>query len=1000
MLTGIASIPKALNVFKARYPQFKNLKDIKLSNKNKRFIGRTEYKIKPRNQFGQPLEERTVVSKREIHLPKKDFVDDFEKIRKGELNRGEAAKKHGMVEIRNEEGRTGIYPIPSFRLLYNSYLKNVPDDLFTKGGKPREWSVPSSKAGRDKQFVKPIFVKKVNDAIELADKSDSKIPYNLRFFEAYKNISGRQGQGTKQFTGEWMSVLSLAPQLFKFKKRKIPDLRLPNTLRYDVKRNVVDIANPGNWINRRVAFKNLKVGDIATGKSLQYAREVEDSGGKWPTVLQRIYANPKVKRYIDPIVAALPKNKFGDPINTLYHVDHVVPPRFGGTNAESNLRFIVAGQHTGPRLTAEMTPVRQVVQAKSSFEKDAFNLYTGMIDNVVAGNIKEADILKKQLNILQKNFKKTNPNVDFGIGEPYVMIKTGDLSATHKKYIDQLKLKPKIKKLLYDKYIKSYSNRPNKKESIEDSAKKLYERMLYFMNLYGGKLPKGLGRELGEFKEGGLINSDLTDTIAPERGPMSEGLPLLDPQESIDRQHFQIGGFARLFGTLSKVPKAVGRFGDMVKSVGKAEKATDIAAAQAVEDKPAMFLSTVNAIEDMPEVTMPANQWLGTIKNKPGVSATELDEFGLEALLTNIAKADPKRKLSKTELIETYNREMPKIDMDIAIAEPVSRGADDITKMLTRIRERGRGAQQLENLDVMSNDPRLLTALHQPPQDATGMKIRESIINIMRGTNKTINDDTVPLLSSRYSGQNAELHKGAHFKEMWESAFPKIFHSTNEIVKRDHLNALRHLVSSDDVVNLAKSRNIPEEEAFNQLYQALNIFDRKVMTADVPIPFWTKKMLYRLGDMGEGRGFFYKSKKNPAHEGAQFIPGGSGYGEIKFYHNFETGAVRAGEGTYKSGHFSGEVFKGNTGNSPFGWGRFSERIDESGRKILLMEEIQSDLHQGVAQKGYNYAPRLDKHDVLAEVGEFAKQLDIKKQTLESTRLERRQSSNCPELSVN
>ncbi len=510
------------------------------------------------------------------------------------------------------------------------------------------------------------------------------------------------------------------------------------------------------------------------------------------------------------------------------------------------------------------------------------------------------------------------------------------------------------------------------------------------------KLPN-LKKELDKLRlrYGGLINSDLTDTIPPTRGPMSEGIPLLDPQESINRQHFQIGGFARLFGTLSKVPKAVGRFGDMIKPVGKAEKATDIAVAQAVEDKPAMFLSTINAIEDMPEVTMPANQWLGTIKNKPGVSATELDEFGLEALLTNIAKADPKRKLSKTELIETYNREMPKIDMDIAIAEPVSRGADDITKMLTRVRE-GRGTQQLENLDVTSNDPRLLTALHQPPQDATGMKIRESIINIMRGTNKTVGEDNVvSLLKSSYGGSSVELHKGQYFKELWESSFPKIFHSTNEIVKRDHLNALKNLVSSDDVVNLAKSRNIPEEEAFGQLYQALNIFDRQIMTADVPIPFWTKKMLYRLGDMGEGRGFFYKSKKNPAHEGAQFIPGGSGYGEIKFYQNFETGAIRAQEGTYKSGHFSGEVFKGNTGNSPFGWGRFSERIDESGRKILLMEEIQSDLHQGVAQKGYKYAPRLDKHDVLAEVGEFAKQLDIKKQTLESTRLRKEAIKQLP-----
>ena len=494
----------------------------------------------------------------------------------------------------------------------------------------------------------------------------------------------------------------------------------------------------------------------------------------------------------------------------------------------------------------------------------------------------------------------------------------------------------------------------------------------------------------GGIKDGGLINSDLTDTIPPNRGPMSDGIPLLDPQESIDRQKFAVGGFASLFGTLSKVPRAVARVGDMVKSVGKAEKATDIAVAQAVEDKPAMFLATVNAIEDMPEVNMGAQQWLGTIKNKPGVSTTELDEFGLEALLTNIAKADPKRKLSKTELLETYNKEMPKIDMDIAMAEPVSRGAKDITHMLTKVRDSGRFNESLENLKVMSNDPRLLTALHQPPQDATGMKIRENILNVMQGTNSVegYGDDasTVSLLKQSYGGKNADLYTGPKFSEMWQRAFPKIYHGTNDIVKRDHFNALKNLVPAEDVTQLASAKNIPEEEAFNQLYQALNIFDRQVMTGDVPIPFWTKKMLYRLGDMSEGRGFFFKSKKSPAHDGAQFIPGGSGYGELKFYQNFDTGAVRAGEKTYESGHFSGEVFKGNAGNSPFGWGRFRERIEENGRKILLMEEIQSDLHQNVAQKGYKYAPRLDKGDVLAEMGDFAGQLDKKMQTLESTRL--------------
>jgi hypothetical protein len=492
-------------------------------------------------------------------------------------------------------------------------------------------------------------------------------------------------------------------------------------------------------------------------------------------------------------------------------------------------------------------------------------------------------------------------------------------------------------------------------------------------------------------KEGGLIDDDLTDTVPPKKGPMSKGLPLLDPQESIDRQKFVVGGMAsaaKLFGQMKKVPRAVARVGDILKQKNTPGKATDVAISQAPEDKPAMFLSTIDAIEDMPETSLPAKQWLGTIKNKQGVSDVELDEFGLGPLLENISKKDAKRKLSKTELLELYNKEMPKIDMDIAMAEPVSRGVKDLTNTLLRTRElRGNAAYgQSNELDLFSDNPALLTRLHQPPQDATGMKIRRLLIDNMQGAQIQDGDNMIPLLKKSYGGRSFDLYTGSKFNDIWGNTFPKLYHGTNKIVKQDHFNILKNLVPAKDVTKLAQAKNIPEDQAFNELYQALNVFDREVMTADVPIPFWTKKMLYRMGDMADGRGFFYKSKKSPAHDGAQFIPGGSGYGELKFYHNFDTGATRSREKPYASGHFSDEGFEGKGGNAPFGWGRFSERIDENGRKILLMEEVQSDLHQNVAQKGYIYAPRLDKGDVLAEMGDFASQLDKKRQTLESTRL--------------
>ena len=141
--------------------------------------------------------------------------------------------------------------------------------------------------------------------------------------------------------------------------------------------------------------------------------------------------------------------------------------------------------------------------------------------------------------------------------------------------------------------------------------------------------------------------------------------------------------------------------------------------------------------------------------------------------------------------------------------------------------------------------------------------------------------------------------------------------------------------------------------------------------------------------MAEGRGFTYRSIGRPGHEGVnQDLPGRAGYGELKFYFNFDEGATRSKELKYQDGHFGDDRIAGAGGesNAPFGWARFSERIDESGRKILLIEETQSDLHQSIMKGNFKYADRLDKSGVLMEMGDLSKQLSMKIDTLASTRL--------------
>ena len=812
---------------------------------------------------------------------------------------------------------------------------------------------------------------------------------------------------------------------------------------------------------------------------------------------------------------------------TELEADHFVELQTGGRGEPLNFSLELVGAHRGPG-------AKGVFQSKSNFVEwmdihnsaivDAWNIGDASIKNAIRNRTHPTVVAKdKMFNNLFRTEEGLEKGVPFRFDAKFPGRWLKDSSQPEGIIFVRDQIDPQLRKVLemnnayYGKGKRAFKQFDNAEDHLlnelitidenipfygdeYETLRKGYQETVKERNL---KLPKReriatshLGTAMFGQNKGGLINGHLTDTIPPKRGPMPQGLPLLDPLESVERsrrQHFVSGGFANLFGKLSKVPRAVGRFGDIIKTKIKPTKVGELAVSQAQEDKPAMFLSTVNAIEDAPDsARLTSDEWLRYVKRQSGISETELDEFGLEQMLNNLTKEahkgspekikaiddatviatemkksgsaveknfsdlmrahqgdmkhpdviDAKRirdefklnlkkanddvtrltkdlsenilltpKYTKRHIASMYQREMPKIDMDIAVSEPVERGAGDLAQMMIGVREKGGYGHHDEKMlaDIFSSDPRLLDELRQPPQDATGMKVREKIINIMKGTNKhvdtgKIDKDTGEPIIQTFSllkpdgRRHGEFNQSPqHFKELWTSAFKNIYHSTNQIVKDGHRDVLSKLVDPQHVMELAAKRKIPPEQAFEELYQALNIFDRSITTADTPIPFWTKKLLYRLGDMGEGRGFFYKSKGRPEHGGettaAQFIPGGSGYGELKFYQNFDEKALRAQEPIYDKGHFGGQVFQGNTGNSPFGWLRFSERIDEHGRKLLLGEEIQSDLHQNVAQKGYAYAPRLDRHNVIAEMGDIAGQLSNKEQALESTKLHIEQIKN-------
>ena len=119
-----------------------------------------------------------------------------------------------------------------------------------------------------------------------------------------------------------------------------------------------------------------------------------------------------------------------------------------------------------------------------------------------------------------------------------------------------------------------------------------------------------------------------------------------------------------------------------------------------------------------------------------------------------------------------------------------------------------------------------------------------------------------------------------------------------------------------------------------------------------------------FGDMQElfkTRGAAHAFDKKPSHAGDQVLPGGVNYREYLF--KYTPNELRFTEPTYTPGHtFS---FSDNVAQNTFVHARISDRTDNFGRKLLFVEEIQSDMHQRPQKRirkgeSSGYATRKDK----------------------------------------
>ena len=111
-------------------------------------------------------------------------------------------------------------------------------------------------------------------------------------------------------------------------------------------------------------------------------------------------------------------------------------------------------------------------------------------------------------------------------------------------------------------------------------------------------------------------------------------------------------------------------------------------------------------------------------------------------------------------------------------------------------------------------------------------------------------------------------------------------------------------------------------------------------------PFELKQPLQELAQLSGVRlAGFKEYAREASYRGQQTLSGGGNYREFLFKYNHKPGSLRNTEPTYTYAHDFGLTSSQRAGG--FVHMRTSDRTDAFGRRILHIEEIQSDMHQPV-----------------------------------------------------
>ena len=473
--------------------------------------------------------------------------------------------------------------------------------------------------------------------------------------------------------------------------------------------------------------------------------------------------------------------------------------------------------------------------------------------------------------------------------------------------------------------------------------------------------------EITQFNKGGHV----------DYGEMKEVAPLLEPGE---RQTMQIGG--KIVETVAKAGAKAGakyvRKKVLPKVLGHVEK---------------IFPKKLTGPKEPPKTPETKEPW--SVMDREGLQSKEFKtQKEAEDWLYKTKEEAPEPKYYEEVIDYTVGKYKPKLDIDPKSETGVPAM---LWKTPTIIKnapiEIGQGIQWLGLLRKAGVSPKELSdssmgnflQYHAPNKKFTKEELLKEF------------DEVAPKFEVTPFGKIDSVNIFRQTKTKFDQMVKDLYPFSLDQIKAigDFKKVLNNI---EKTINRAGSDKafITEQHQIKKHAASLNnvmkehygiddfLTNKGVLTnREVPAPI--RSVLGNLQELLRIRGAGHKMESTPKHAGQQTLPGGVNYREFVF--RYTPGKLRLEEPTYTPGH---TFDLGERARGVFVHTRISDRTDNFGRKILFVEEIQSDMHQGPQGSIRRAIKRKQPPpDVYAPRGDVVTpgKAEINKLTLEAARLQ-------------